>query len=222
MRFPKTASRELLGLGAAEYRTLARLNTPEKIQTFVNDIPQNFEIGGVTCLSVSEVLRQKRALCIEGAMVAACALWINGEPPYLMDMKAERDFDHVITLFRRGRHWGAISKTNGPMLRWRDPVYRSLRELAMSYFHEYTNGRYQKSLRSYSRAYDLRRLETASWVTNTKHCWDLGWALEAAHHYPLLTHRQTKLLRTRDPIEREAQKLRVHKKPPEAGRPRRP
>ena len=110
MRFPKTASRELLGLGAAEYRTLARLNTPEKIQAFVNDIPQNFEIGGVTCLSVREVLRQKRALCIEGAMVAACALWINGEPPYLMDMKAERDFDHVITLFRRGRHWGAQAR----------------------------------------------------------------------------------------------------------------
>lgn len=222
MHFSKTASRELLGLGAAEYRTLARLNTPEKIQKFVNDIPQNFEIGGVTCLSVREVLRQKRALCIEGAMVAACALWINGEPPYLMDMKAERDFDHVITLFRRGRHWGAISKTNGPVLRWRDPVYRSLRELAMSYFHEYTNGRYQKSLRSYSRAYDLRRLDPATWVTNTKHCWDLGWALEAAHHYPLLTGKQTRLLRTRDPIEREAQKLRVHKKPPEAGRPRRP
>ena len=222
MPLQKIASREKLGLSKGEYRTLAQLKTPERIQAFVNDIPQNFEIGGVTCLSVREVLRQRRALCIEGAMVAACALWINGEPPYLMDMKAERDFDHVVAVFRRGRHWGAISKTNGPVLRWRDPVYRSLRELSMSYFHEYTNGRYQKSLRSYSRAFDLRRLEPHSWVTNPKDCWDLGWALEATHHYPLLTRRQTRVLRLRDPIEREAQKLRVHKKPPEAGRPRRP
>ena len=95
------ARREDLGLSPAEYRTLARLNTPAKIQAFIDAIPQNFEIGGVTCLSVRSVLAENRALCIEGALIAACALWINGEPPYLMDMKAERDFDHVVAVFRR-------------------------------------------------------------------------------------------------------------------------
>ena len=97
------ARREDLGLSAAEYRVLARLNTPQKIQAFVDAIPQNFEIGGQTCLSVREVLRQNRALCIEGAVVAACALWINGEPPLLFDLKAERDSDHVVAIYRRGR-----------------------------------------------------------------------------------------------------------------------
>ncbi|HXC41191.1 MAG TPA: hypothetical protein VN667_19825 [Burkholderiales bacterium] len=215
----RRAGRELLGLSSGEYRTLARLNTPEKIQAFVDSIPQNFEIGGITCLSVREVLRQRRALCIEGAMVAACALWINGEPPWLFDLKAEHDFDHVVAVFRRGNCWGAVSKTNSPILRWRDPVYRNLRELAMSYFHEYTNRRHQKTLRSYSVAFDLRRMDPALWVTNSKQCWEVGWALEAARHYPLVARRQQKLLRLKDGIEREAQKLKMYK-PPQA-KPRR-
>jgi len=210
------ARREDLGLSAAEYRVLARLNTPQKIQAFVDAIPQNFEIGGQTCLSVREVLRQNRALCIEGAVVAACALWINGEPPLLFDLKAERDSDHVVAIYRRGRCWGSISKTNSVVLRRRDPIYRNLRELAMSYFHEYANLRYQKTLRSYSRAFDLRRLDPELWVTNQKHCWDLGWALDAAHHYKLLTRQQEKWLCLRDDIERKAQKLRIFQRPVEA------
>ena len=209
----KHARREDLGLTALEFRALARLNTPEKIQAWVDRIPQNFEIGGQTCLSVREVLKQNRALCIEGAVVAACALWINGDPPLLFDLTATRDSDHVVAIYKRGRCWGAISKTNSPVLRWRDPVYSSLRELAMSYFHEYTNRRYQKTLRSYSRAFDLRRLDPELWITNPKHCWDLGWALDAAHHYPLVTRHQEKLLRLRDGIEREAQKLKIFKRP---------
>src|SRR5690606_29408167 len=96
--FKRRASQEDLGLTRAEFRTLARLSTPQKIQAFIDAIPQNFEVGGQTCLSVREVLSQRRAMCIEGAMVAACALWINGEPPLLMDLKAKGDFDHVITV----------------------------------------------------------------------------------------------------------------------------
>src|SRR5678809_1459970 len=135
-RFP---SAEDLGLTRGEFLALERLSTPQKIQAFLNAVPINHEIGGETVLSVREVLRQRRAHCIEGAMLAAAALWVNGEPPLLMDMQAVRDFDHVICLFRRNGRWGAISKTNGIGLRGRDPVYKSLRELAMSYVHEYTN-----------------------------------------------------------------------------------
>ena len=213
-RSARIATRENLGLSRGEYHALARLRTPASIQAFIDGIPQNFEIGGQTCLSVREVLRQRRALCIEGAVVAACALWIGGDPPLLLDLKARGDSDHVVAIYRRGRCWGAISKTNGPNLRWRDPIYRSLRELAMSYFHEYTNRRNQKSLRSYSRAFDLRRLEPELWVTNEKHCWDLGWALEAVHHYPLVARHQEPLLRLSDGIEREAGKLRIYLRPP--------
>lgn len=213
LRTRRRATREDLGLTPAEYRTLANLSTPYRIQDYLDRIPANFEIGGETCLSVREVLRQDRALCIEGAFVAAAALWVHGEPPLLLDLKAEHDADHVVTLFRRNGRWGAISKTNHVPLRWRDPVYRSLRELAMSYFHEYTNRRYQKTLRSYSRAFDLRRFDPKLWITNPKHCWDLGWALDAVHHYPLVTRRQQPLLRLRDGIERDAQALKIFKRP---------
>ena len=211
----RCASREDLGLTPGEFRTLARLNTPDKIQRFIDAIPHNFEIGGQTCLSVREVLNQNRALCIEGALIAATALWINGEPPYLWDLKAQRDCDHVVAIYRRGRCWGSISKTNGPVLRSRDPVYRTLRELAMSYFHEYFNGRHQKTLRSYSRAFDLRRLKPETWVTNKASCWDLGWALEAAHHYPIINSPQSRSLRLRDAVERRAHRVRVFERPQE-------
>lgn len=213
MKKRRVASREYLDLTKAEFAILRRLNTPEKIQAYIDSIPQNFEIGGETCLSVREALKQRRALCIEGAMIAAAALWVHGEPPLLMDLKAMRDYDHIVTLFRRNGYWGAMSKTNHPVLRWRDPVYRSLRELAMSYFHEYSNKRNQKSLRSYSVAFDMRRLDPKTWVTQKKSCWDVGWALDEARHYPLITKKQAKLLRLRDPLEREAEKLRMHKPP---------
>ena len=209
----RRASREDLGLTPAEYRSLARLTTPEKIQAFVDAIPQNFEVGGQTCLSVREVLRQQRAMCIEGAMVAACALWVNGEPPLLFDLKAKGDYDHVVAVYRRGRCWGAISKTNSIVLRWRDPVYRSLRELAMSYYHEYANRRHQKTLRSYSVPYDLRRMQPDEWVTNQKHCWDVGWALEAVRHFPVVTDRQLRQVRLRDTLERNSADMIMYPRP---------
>src|SRR5438445_8488823 len=122
-------------------------------------------------------------------MLAACALWVHGEPPLLMDLQAERDYDHVVALFRRGRCWGAISKTNPPLLRWRDPVYRTLRELAMSYLHEYANRRHQKTLRSFAGPFDLRRVAPSEWVTCTRNCWDIANRLEDLRHTPLVTGR---------------------------------
>src|SRR5689334_15347185 len=137
---------EDLGLTPREHATLRKLDTPQKIQAFLNDIPCNHEIGGETVLSVREVLRQRRAHCIEGAMVACAALWVNGHPPLVMHLDCDlSDYPHVIALFRRGGAWGAISKTNGTPLRYRDPIYRSLRELALSYFHEYSNKRGHKT-----------------------------------------------------------------------------
>jgi hypothetical protein len=142
----RRAARELLGLSAGEFALLRRLTTPEKIQAFLNATPINHEPDGETVLSVREVIRQRRAHCIEGAMFAACALWVNGDPPLVMHLDCDlSDYPHVIALFRRHGAWGALSKTNGAPLRYRDPVYRTLRELALSYFHEYSNRRGQLS-----------------------------------------------------------------------------
>ena len=202
-----------LGLTRAEFRALERLDSPGRIQAFLNSIPANFEPHGDTVLSVREVLRQRRAHCIEGAMLAACALWVRGEPPLPLDLKAVQDYDHVVALFRRNGRWGAISKTNHVPLRYRDPVYRSLRELAMSYFHEYANRRGQKTLRQYSRVFDLRRLAPRDWVTKPGNCWEVAQALDEIRHYPLITRRHEWSLRTRDRIERRVQKMREHRPP---------
>ncbi|MCX7891071.1 MAG: hypothetical protein N2544_01720 [Burkholderiales bacterium] len=210
----RRARREDLGLTRAEFRTLARLDSPRRIQDFLTyEVRQNFEPDGDTVLSVREVLAQRRAHCIEGAMLAACALWIHGEPPLIAHMGAVNDYDHVIALFRRGGCWGAISKTNAPPLRYRDPVYRSLRELVMSYFHEYANLRREKTLRNYSVAFDLRRVDPKLWVTNGENCWDVDERLGEIRHYDLVTPRQVRLLRTRDRFEAKIDRLRQWPRP---------
>ena len=202
------ATREDLGLTDVEFARLNRLSTPQKIQAFINTIPANHEVGGETILSVREVLRQRRAHCIEGAFVAACALWIHGDPPLVMHMDcAASDWPHVVALFRRGGAWGAVSKTNGAVLRFRDPVYRSLRELAMSYFHEYSDKRGRKTLRSYSLAFDLRRVDPGSWVTCASACREINDRLAALWHFPLLSKAQERLLSPRDRFEREVAKI---------------
>jgi hypothetical protein len=195
-----------LGLAPAEAHVLARLKTPEDVQDFVTALPTNFEPEGDTCWSVVESLRRGRAHCIEGAFVAACALWLQGRPPLLMDFVADGDDDHVIALFRQGGCWGAISKSNHIWLRWRDPIYRSLRELALSYFHEYVLGE-KKTLRRYSRPLDLRRLDPGLWVTNGTDCWEVAAALDSIRHFPLMTPAQARRLRPRDAVELQAGKM---------------
>jgi len=209
----KKASRQMLGLTRAEFALLRRLRTPEKIQQYLYGLKQNFERDGETCHSVRVVMRQRRAHCIEGAVVAACALWIHGEPPLLLDLQAVHDFDHVVALFRRNGRWGAISKTNGIGLRWRDPAYRSPRELAMSYLHEYYNKRDRKTLRTYSRPYDLRRMKPADWVTPEQGVWQLVDKLEATRHYKLMSRAQARSLVRRDPFEREVGNLLQYGRP---------
>jgi hypothetical protein len=219
IRFPR---RDDLGLTRSEFAILQRMSTPERTQAFLNAIPINHEIGGETVFSVREVLRQRRAHCIEGAFVAACALWIHGEPPLVLHLDCDAsDYPHVVALFRRRGSWGAISKTNGAVLRYRDPIYRSLRELSLSYFHEYCGKRGHKTLRSYSGPFDLRRLDPALWVTRDDSCLEVNSRLAAIRHYPLLSRRQTKLLTRRDAFEQKAAKMVEYPTPPHR-KPRRP
>jgi hypothetical protein len=212
MAFSDSLARRL-GLTAAERRVLAKLDTPERVQDFVDRLPTNFELAGDSCLSVRGVLRERHAHCAEGAFLAAAALWLHGRPPLLLDLKAvDEDDDHVVVPFQVGRCWGAISKSNHVWLRWRDPVYRSLRELTMSWFHEYVL-RERKTLRSYARPLDLRRVDPALWLTNEDKCEEVCRMLDEQLHYPLLSRAQEKRLRPRDGFERGAGRLTEYKPP---------
>jgi hypothetical protein len=197
-----------LGLPKQAAVTLGRLRTPERIQDFVNGLRWNYERRGGTARSVVGVLENGEAQCIEGAFVAACALWLAGFPPLLMDMGAARgDVDHIVALFRRGRAWGAISKSNSPFLRYRDPIYRSLRELSLSYFPQYVKGR-TKTLRTYSVSVDLRRHDPALWVTHAGFCGDMVDILTSSRHLPILPRGMTgKHLRPIDEIEARSNTL---------------
>ena len=203
----RPASREILGLSKGEFTLLSRLDSPQAIQAFLNSIPINFEIGGETLLSVREVLKQRRAHCIEAAFVAACALWMHGEPPLVMHLDCDMSDDpHVVALFRRKGAWGALSKSNGTHLRYRDPIYRSLRELALSFFHEYFNKHGQKTLRAYSTSFDMRRIDPRLWVTCRTDCTDANARLAGLRHYALMAQAQVRLLSPRDAFEQRAAK----------------
>ncbi len=200
-----------LGLSENHATLLAKLDTPATIQDFITALPANLEPQGDTCYSVATALKRKKAHCIEAAFIAACALWMNGARPLLIDLQATQDdADHVIAPFREGRYWGAISKSNHIWLRWRDPVYTSVRELVMSYFHEYVTGA-KKTLRAYSAPFDLSDYEAKEWVTNADHCWDMAATLDAGRHYPLISAGQAKRLRQRDAVEVAADKIRQYR-----------
>lgn len=200
-----------IGLTKAMATRLAGLRTPERIQDFVSQLRWNFESDGPTARSVTGVLRQGQAHCIEGAFVAACALWLNGQPPLLIDLGAARgDVDHVMALFRQGRCWGAISKSNSPYLRYRDPIYRSLRELTLSFFPQYVKHR-RKTLRTYSVPVDLRRHDPALWVTRDGFCHEMVDTLTGARHFDILPAGGRPGLRPIDEIEARANLLREHR-----------
>lgn len=190
------------------FRPLRGLKTPKRIQDFLDRMPINMEPGGETCTSALVTLRRNRAHCLEGALVAALALWMQGQPPLLVDLKTtDDDVDHVVTLFKQHGHWGAITKTNHAVLRYREPIYRSVRELAASYFHEYFLPSGKKTLRSYSLPFDLRR-HSSDWIADETDLWDLERAIDRSPHRPLLTRRQIAGLRRADPVEIEAGEIR--------------
>jgi hypothetical protein len=200
-----------LGLPGPFEKRLRRLGRPEKIQSFINRIPWNSELDGHTARSVAGVLERQEAHCIEAAFVAAAALALAGHPPLLMDMGAARgDVDHVVALFRRRGHWGAISKSNSPLLRYRDPIYRSLRELAISFFPQYVKGR-RKTLRTYSVSVDLRKHDPGLWVTHSGPvCQEMVDVLTAARHFPIVPPEVENDLRPIDEIEQRGALLNEH------------
>jgi hypothetical protein len=170
------------GLAPADVRTLRALQTPARIQRFIDGLTYQY---ANTAWSPQRVLRERRGHCMEGALVAAAALRVNGHPPLLMDLEGVHDDDHVVALYREHGLWGGIAKSNFAGLRFRAAVYRTLRELAMSYFEHYYNLRGERTLRSYSRAVNLERLDEEGWMTAEEDVWCVPELLIAAQHYPL-------------------------------------
>ncbi len=168
-------------------RLLEPLGSPAKIQEFLDSIPYNTT---ERTLSPLLVLKERMAHCMDGGLLAASALRRLGYPPLIVDLSAENDDDHIIAVFREGKCWGAIAKSNTTVLRFREPVYRSLRELAMSYFEMYYNLNGNKSLRSYSRTMDLSRFDDRNWETTDDDLEFIGDYTYTVRHYPLLTKKQ--------------------------------
>jgi hypothetical protein len=163
------------------------LRTPGQIQYFLDHgLAYNKEPDGPTCHSPRRVLRDRAAHCMEGALFGAAALRMLGHPPLLLDLEAVRDDDHVLAIFRSRGLWGAVAKSNYSGLRYREPVYRSLRELAMSYFEHYFNLRREKTLRRYSRPVNLRRFDPRNWMTAEEDVWMVPEYLCGIAHTPLL------------------------------------
>lgn len=193
-----------------ELRPLRKLRTPRRIQDFLNELKTNHERKGETCSSPVVTLRRGTAHCLEGALIAALAFWMNDEPPLLLDLRTTRDdFDHIVTLFTRDGHWGGITKTSHAVLRYREPIYRDVRELAVSYFHEYFLDTGKKTLRQYSAPFDLR-LWKDDWIMAENDLWSLEKAIDRSEHFDLLTRSQIAGLRPADPIEIRAGKLKQH------------
>lgn len=167
-----------------EKEFLRTLDNPDKIQTFLDSIEYNPDYE---CRSPRQVLKKRSAHCFEGALFAAATLQFIGYKPLIVDMLAENDDDHVIAVFRENGHWGAVAKSNFTSLRYREPVYRSLRELIMSYFDFFFNVDGFKSLRSYSLPFDLTKFESRKWQTTDEDLEYIGTKIESLHHYPVVS-----------------------------------
>ena len=175
------------GFDRSELAVLRRLQTPFQIQRFLDeDIGYNKEQDGDTCRSPRRVLRDRTAQCMEGALFAAAALRVQGHPPLIVDLEAVRDDDHVLAVYRARGNWGAVAKSNYAGLRYRDPVYRTLRELVVSYFEHYYNPKGEKTLRRYSRPVDLSRFDAIDWMTAERDLWVIPEYLTTIGHTPLL------------------------------------
>ncbi|OGZ45952.1 MAG: hypothetical protein A3J54_03035 [Candidatus Ryanbacteria bacterium RIFCSPHIGHO2_02_FULL_45_13b] len=193
------------GFTKDELKLLYSLKTPVKVQDFLDTLPMNFEEKGTTLMSPRRVMREKKAHCMEGALLAAAAFWIHGRKPLLLDLRAApNDDDHVVALFQDRGLWGAVSKTNHAVLRWREPIFKTVHALAASYFHEYFLDDGKRTLREYSRPFRLDVKKYEGWTVAEKDLWHLSDALDASPHYPLLPRGAFRHTRLADSMERKA------------------
>ncbi len=172
-------------LSQSERRFFETLTTPTRIQAFLDEIPYSIEHAYRCPL---RVIRERVAHCFDGALFAAAALWQLGYPPLILEMVPNgRDDDHLLALYKRDGHWGAVAKSNFVGLRFREPVYRNLRELVMSYFEQFYNVEREKTLRSYSLPLNLKVFDKWNWMTSDNSLERIAQRLDRARKIPLLT-----------------------------------
>lgn len=196
-------------------RLFADLKTPSKVQDYLDALPVNFELSGESNFSPITVLEKNTAHCFEGAVFAAAALAFHGQRPILLDFATGfDDEDHTVALFKRGKYWGAISKTNHAVLKFRDPMYLSVRELAMSYAHEYYLYDGRKSLRAYSAPFELSKYAPQKWITSGE---SLDWLMETvsrSRYFPVIPKNFERHLRRASKVELRALEIVEWEKPP--------
>jgi len=208
----------MLDFTKKEMTLMKKLNTPAKVQDFLNELPFNFEEKGETLKSPILTLRARRAHCFEGALFGAYVLSLHGFTPYLMYFKTTKeDISHVIVPFKLQGFWGALSKTNHSVLRYRDPVYKSIRELAMSYFNEYFLDNGKKTLRQYSALLNLNNFKNpahrgGNWVTTKEDLWWIDKKLDGIKHFDVVPKSYIKKLRKAEKIEVTASNIVEFKK----------
>jgi hypothetical protein len=203
----------LYGLTRSELAALRRLSTPGRIQAYLDGLDYNHEAHGDTLRSPRRVLRDRTAHCAEGAFLAAAAFRVSGRPPLLVDLVAVRDDDHVLAVFRENGLWGSVAISKFAGLRYRSPVYRTIRELVMSYFDHYYNWDGERTLRSYSRPVSLVQFDRIGWMTTEVDLWPIVEHLDRAHHTKLIPPGTARGL---DPLDRRSYDGGLH------GAPRRP
>jgi len=203
---------QIVGFSKKEKALMRKLNTPSKVQDFLNKLRFNFEKDGQTLKSPLFVLRKRNAHCMEGALLGYYILSLNGFKPYLLHLRTtSEDYEHVVTVFKQNGLWGAISKTNHAVLRYREPIYKNIRELVMSYFHEYFLFNGKKTLRQYSKPLDLNVFEK-DWPTHRQDLWGIDEELDKIKHYDILPKSAIRTLRKADKIEIQAGKIEEYKK----------
>jgi hypothetical protein len=176
---------------------LRRLTPAWRIQRFLDEI--DYDVAGEGCRSPRRVLRERKAQCMDGALFAAAALRLQGRPPLIVDLEGVWDSDHVLAVFREDGCWGAVARSNFSGLRFREPVHRTIRDLALSYVEAYFNLRRQKTLRRYSRPVNLSRFDARGWMSAEEDLWYVPEHLVDVRHYRLLTPAQEKRL---GPVDR--------------------
>ena len=172
-------------LTESEHQFISTLTTPAKIQAFLDELPYSTEHIYRCPL---RVLRERMAHCFDGALFAAATLRRLGYPPLIMDLLPnERDDDHMLAIYKRRRHWGAIAKSNFVGLRFREPIFRTLRELVMSYFEQFYNLEHEKTLRSYTLPLNLKSFDPLDWMTQDDFLEHIARRLDRVRRVPVLT-----------------------------------
>lgn len=201
-------------LTVAEKKLFKKLSTAIKIQDYLDSIPFNYEKNGETCMSPRQLIKQKKAHCIEGALFAGAVLWFHNKEPLLINFKVNdaRDQDHIITVYSKNGYYGAISKTNHNVLRFRDPVYKTIRELVLSYYHEYfLNKTGKKTLLGYTKPISLKKFGT-SWITSTKDLWEIAEYMYDAPIIHIVPKKNKKFIRKACDTERKGASILEWKK----------